>query len=143
MKRLLLIALTLAFAGCGEEIDGEAYANQWTFRTDLAEFTPIFHEAVAWWNNRGRAGQPRLQLHESGGSRAYFAPIEGGTIANSWRIVEWVWLVRFSEDEDWSDWRFCIAARHELGHVIGLGHSNDPSDIMDPAINRQQACDPP
>ena len=142
MKRLLLMATTLVLLGCGEEIDGEAYAKQWTFRTDLAEFTPTFRAATEWWNNRGQAGQPRLRLAQSGGSRAYFAPIESGAIANSWQIVEWVWLVRFSEDELWSDWKFCIAARHELGHVLGFGHSNDPSDIMYPWINGRQTCDP-
>lgn len=142
MKLLLLMIATLVLLGCGEEIDGEAYVNQWTFRTDLAEFTPIFREAVEWWNNRDQAGQPRLQLSRNGGSRAYFAPIKGGAIANSWRIVEWVWLVRFSEEENWSDRMFCIAARHELGHVLGYGHSNDPGDIMYPVINGRQTCAP-
>ena len=44
-------------------------------------------------------------------------------------------------DEFWADasiFLFQSVAIHEVGHLIGLGHSTNPKDVMSPYYNRSQ-----
>jgi hypothetical protein len=45
----------------------------------------------------------------------------------------------------WSETRYCAVLIHEYGHLLGHGHSSNPSDIMYPAStnrNIPQICRP-
>jgi hypothetical protein len=40
--------------------------------------------------------------------------------------------IRFNRAAEWDDAKFCTIMTHELGHLHGRGHSDDPNDLMSP-----------
>lgn len=42
----------------------------------------------------------------------------------------------FPHPHYWPAWVTCTVAYHEAGHLHGLGHSDDPTDVMYPLIER-------
>jgi len=56
-------------------------------------------------------------------AHAYFPPPCGGRLAGD---------IHFDEDERWTDAFLMQVALHEIGHSLGLAHSNDPNAVMYP-----------
>ena len=56
-------------------------------------------------------------------AHAYFPPPCGDRLAGD---------MHFDEDERWTDAYLMQVALHELGHSLGLAHSNDPNAVMYP-----------
>ncbi|KAF7594725.1 hypothetical protein BBP40_008432 [Aspergillus hancockii] len=59
-------------------------------------------------------------------AHAFFPLISSGELAGD---------MHFDEDEDWTEEFVQQVALHELGHSLGLDHSNDPNSVMYPFFN--------
>lgn len=107
---------------CGQIIE-DAVAN-WTFKLKLVLRTPDpYNEDDAnihmKWDNLGGKGGT-LGIANIGGRQR----------------VNQVLLLRFDNSEDWNHDMFLNTATHELGHILGLTHSNEPGHIMSTFANK-------
>ena len=48
-------------------------------------------------------------------------------------------LAKGSRGNEFSPSQIAMVAQHEMGHALGLGHSNSRASIMSPTINNQQS----
>ena len=133
MRLLIVLLFSLLLGGCGEEISSHDKAYPYAFSLRVGEFNAEFAEAIAWWNAQPMAGAPMLKVASNGPSLVLFASLAPGEIARTWRFGG-NFYVYFDPAYAWTLGTFCWAARHELGHVLGLPHSSDPTDIMYPYL---------
>lgn len=98
-------------------------------------------DVIVWWADAGVA--PRSPLAPVGGARHLatgggawdhtgpFARLSGGTINLDANVV---WNVGLDRGDT-----LATALVHELGHVVGLGHSADPASFMFPDLRAERA----
>ncbi|MCC7496037.1 MAG: matrixin family metalloprotease [Bryobacterales bacterium] len=147
-------------ARIGEGWDGQGPGNaslrfaflQLTSQLDVNELHQAFKRALANWSNYAQIdftesaepyGLKTLAVLFARGSHGDPYPFDGpGNVlahtfypapANPEPIAG---DLHFDEDEDWNSIDFFSVALHELGHALGLGHSDQPAAVMYPYYKR-------
>lgn len=132
-KRVLKWAITGALPGIPPDVLANVYGAAWAY----------------WMNVCGITAQPTTNAREAdvlmgsgsidghNGTLAWSELPNGADtpIRQMYDTAE-VWSTALlSSDHDPQSIPLLVTACHEVGHALGLGHSNDPTSLMYPALN--------
>ncbi len=117
--KIILIGILILLSACA---DDRAVFN-------LEPLPPqhqlTFAEAVAWWQTDDIRVDPwgtdQAVMGNLSPEFSAYAQSAGGR-----------WTITFNQSLAWTESLFCRFARHELGHVLGLDHSAEPGNVMNP-----------
>lgn len=127
MKRLLLLGIALFFLGTAS-----AQARPFEAPEEAA-----YTEAVAWWGEEPTlCGMVDKAVEPTSGDWGFAtqpdAPEPTCFLRIDPEVLGWYGML-------------CAVMRHEVGHLLGHGHVDDPTNIMDPVLSPEAApdCFPP
>jgi hypothetical protein len=80
-----------------------------------------------------------IQIHFGGAELNKNFGKPGGVLGSA-KSPEWG-RVSFDKEEIWTEQRLLVVALHEVGHALGLQHSNNPASIMSPVETGQTDID--